>query len=187
MRLQSTLRLILAVTLVGVAAPKPEIYRNEEFGIEFPVPNGAHLIPCPDDVHDHGPVFTLGSTQAPVVLDLEQIRAISIFACFNCCDETRKLHDLMVCDVSVFGKKATRSIPLGLTITSLPCEAARIDHADGWIDVIVDTQAGKLDHLDPEVPSINYTLRLHTTAANLAGDLRPFRAILENIHLPPVK
>jgi hypothetical protein len=65
-------------------------------------------------------------------------------------------------------------------------QAARVNRPDGWIDVIVVSQAGKPDRaFDPSVPSINYDVGLHTTPQYLDEDLRIFRAVLNTVRLSP--
>jgi hypothetical protein len=65
-------------------------------------------------------------------------------------------------------------------------KAGRVNRSDGWIDVIVVTQAGKPDPaFDPSVPSVNYDLTLHTNPRYFEEDLRIFRTILSTVRLAP--
>lgn len=57
------LSLLTAAAMLSAATAKPRVYRNEEFGITVPVPQGTLLCPLPDDQHDHGPVFPLGHSR----------------------------------------------------------------------------------------------------------------------------
>jgi len=177
---------IIAASQVIAASPSPQVYRNEEFGIEFPIPNGAQRCPVPKDERDHGPVFILGSTSPVGSVDLKHSRSIVIFAGANAEDTTKKLHDYLAHEVELLGKDTRRKKLRNLQIAGFACESARVDRSDGWIDIIVVTQAGKPDlAFDPSVPSINYFFGLHTTAGDLEVDLKSFRAILEKIRLSP--
>lgn len=61
-----------------------------------------------------------------------------------------------------------------------------MNRTDGWIDIIVVTQAGKADpNWDATAPSVNYDLSLHTTGRYLNKDLRTFRAVLNTVRLSP--
>jgi hypothetical protein len=76
--------------------------------------------------------------------------------------------------------------PADLTVNGLPSEAARINPSNGWIEIIVVTQAGKPDpDFDASVPSINYNLSLYTDASHLDEDLTVFRAVLKAVKLDP--
>jgi hypothetical protein len=65
-------------------------------------------------------------------------------------------------------------------------KAGKVDRSDGWIDIIVVTQAGKPDpDFDPHVPSVNYDLTLHAKSRYLEEDLRIFRVVLSTVRLSP--
>ena len=64
--------------------------------------------------------------------------------------------------------------------------AGRVNHPDGWIDVVVVTQAGEPDpSWDAAAPSMNYQLTLHTTSAHFTEDLGRFREMLQTVKLSP--
>lgn len=178
--------LVVAAALLSAATVKPADYRNEEFGIAIPVPKSALLCAIPENQHDHGPVFILGTTRTKACVDLDHNRAIVIFAGYNAADVTKKLHDFLKWECANVANGSCQPAPSGLQITRLPSDAARVNRPDGWIDIIVVAQAGKPDPaFDPSVPSINYELRLHTKARYLDEDLRTFRAVLATTRLSP--
>ena len=73
-------------------------------------------------------------------------------------------------------------------IAGLPTKAGETTHPDGSIDIDVVTLAGKPDPaFDPTVPSINYTLSLHTGPKTLTEDLQIFRAVLRTIRISPAQ
>jgi hypothetical protein len=73
-----------------------------------------------------------------------------------------------------------------LSVNGLPSEAARINHSNGSIEIIVVTQAGKPNpDVDASVPSLNYDIRFYTDASHLDADLAVFRAVLKAVKLDP--
>lgn len=179
--------LVAALLLNAAAAEMPAdraIYRNDEFGITVPAPDSTLLCPTPNDQHDHGPIFLLGTSDAKNCDDSEHSRSIVIFAGYNASDATKKLQDFLKwqCD------GACLPAPTGLRIAGLPSAAARVNRPHGWIDITVVTQAGKADRaFDASVPLINYDLTLHTRALNLEEDLRTFRVVLRTVRLSPAQ
>ena len=176
----------VAVALLVTATVRAEVYRNQEFGITITVPEGAVLCPVPKEQHDHGPLFLLGTSHLGGCTDSERNRLIVVFAGYNAADVTKKLHDFMKWQCINIAEDMCGVAPSDLRITGLPSEAARVDRPNRWIDIIVVTQAGTPDpSFDSSVPSINYTLRLHTRAEYLEEDLYTFRIILNTIRLSP--
>ena len=186
LHLAQTLGLAAAVTLLAAAGPGPRVYRNEEFGITVPVPKGALLCAYPDQ-HDHGPVFLLATADAKRCQDeIESHRYIDIFASYQVDDETKRLDGFLKEQCIGVAGGPCRQPPRGLRVPGLRSEAARVNRSDGWLYILVVTQAGKPDPaFDPTVPSINYDMSLHTRPENLAEDLRVFRAVLRTIQLSP--
>ena len=177
---------VLTLTLLGAATTNSEIYRNEEFGITLPIPKGALRCPIPEDEHDHGPVFLLETADTKGCRDAQHSRYIDVFAGYNATDETKTLQGFLKWECANFAKQLCRPAPRGLHVTGLPSAAAQVNRSDGWIDIIVLTQAGKPDpDFDPSAPLINYNLTLQTRARYLDRDLRTFRAILRTIRLSP--
>jgi hypothetical protein len=81
---------------------------------------------------------------------------------------------------------ACSQAPADLSVDGLPSKAARINHSNGWIEVIVVTQAGKPDpDFDPSVPSISYELDLYSDPSHFDQDLASFRAMLKTIRIAP--
>ena len=178
--------LLAGPALLFATKTGPELYRNEEFGIAVSAPTGALLCPTLENEHDHGPIFILGPAQAKACDDVEGNRTIVVFAGYNAAEVSKRLDDFLKWICANVANGHCRPAPSGLQITGLPSKAARVNHSDGWIDIIVVTQAGKPDpNFDASVPLINYDLRLHTKARFLDEDLRIFRAVLATIRLSP--
>lgn len=184
-----TAALITAATCAGAHGSKPQIYRNTEFGITLPVPRGAFLCPIPRNEHDHGPVFLLGGVGKQGcrdVEDVEQHRYIEVFAAYNAAYVTKTLPRLLRWGCKDMAKGPCGAPPSNLRLDGLHSLAARVDGRNGWVYILVETQAGKPDiEFDPRVPSVNYSLTLHTRPQNLKGDLRIFRRVLQTIRLSP--
>lgn len=182
----------MAVTVLGALlnakTDKSVIFRNEEFGITLPIPDGALLCPVPENEHIHGPVMLLGTSVAKGCSDLEQSRSIDVFASFNKIEDTKTLAKFLKSQCTGVFKGKCLPAPPHLGIEGMRSAAGRVNHSDGWIDILVVTQAGKPDLLfDASVPSINYDLHLHTNREHLENDLRVFRSVLETIRLSPAQ
>jgi hypothetical protein len=185
MRLICVLTFVVAGVMLSVATGDTNIYRNKEFGIILPVPSEALLCPVPKGEHDHGPYMLLGSVDVKGCHDLEHSRSIDVFASYNVSDETKHLPEFLKTQCFDVAGGPCRPAPEGLRLTGLSSKAARVDRPDGWIDIIVVTQAGKPDPaFDPSVPSINYALFLRTKSNYLVDDIRVFRRVLQGIQLP---
>jgi hypothetical protein len=163
------------------------VYRNEEFGIALRYPEGVEPCPAPENEHDHGPLMILDPAFKRRCTFDGGDRVISIFAEYNTLQDAKTLRAFLNRECQSETKKDQRlAPPANLTIPGLRTAAARVNHADGWIDVIVVTQAGKPSpDFDSSVPSYNYDLRLHTLPKYLKQDLRVFRAVLHTIKLDP--
>ncbi len=183
--IKASLGFTLVALMAFASSASPRIYHNEEFGITLPVPERTLLCAFPPQ-HDHGPVFVLGGATNQACFDLDRNRAIVIFASYNASDETKKLLDFLWWECTGIAKHPCGLPPEGLRIKGRTAAAARVDGADGWIDIFVVTQAGKPDPaFDASVPTINYDLSLRTTAEHLDEDLRVFRAVLASVRLAP--
>jgi hypothetical protein len=162
------------------------VYRNKEYGIFLPIPSGAWLCPVPDDQTHHGAEFLLGTQDASLCKSSSGKRWISIFAGYNAAEVSKTLHAFLKWQCVNEANESCGQAPAGLSINGLSTEAARIDHPDGSITIIVVTQAGKPDaNFDASVPSINYDLSLHTNASHLDEDLAVFRAVLHTAKIAP--
>jgi hypothetical protein len=181
MRLARVLVLLIVASLSAAPNPQSQVYRNPEFGIAVPVPNGASLCTYPGE-HDHGPTFLLGMAAAERCRDIQRNRHVTIFASYNAAAVTKKLHDFLKWECETPCGRP----PANLLIAGLPTEAARVNRSGGWLDIIVVTQAGKPDPaFDPSAPLINYDLRLHTQTRYLDEDLHTFRTVLRTLRLSP--
>jgi len=178
-----------ACVLLNVSAASQDIYRNEEFGITLSVSKGLLLCPTPNDEHDHGPVLLLGNTNTKDCSDdLAIHRSIDVFASFNKIEDTKTLARFLKSQCTGVFKGNCLPAPPHLGIEGTRSAAGRVNDIDGWIDVVVVTQAGKPDPLfDSSVPSINYDLHLHTNREHLENDLRVFRSVLATIRLSPAQ
>ena len=169
----------------GVAGPNHTIYRNEEFGITLRVPPEALLCVQPENQHDHGPYMLLGTRDTKGCNDLEHSRSIVVFASYNISDEAKRLSEFLRWLCSNEQGRGCDPAPPNLRLTGLPSAAGEATHA-GWLDVIVGTKAGKPDPtFDPSVPSMNYSIQLHTKEKYFTEDLRVFRAVLGAIKIAP--
>ena len=162
------------------------MYRNDEFGITVAIPTGVLYCVPAEYQHDHGPVFLLANSDPSACDDIDHQRYVLIFASYNAVEETKKLRDFLKEQCTGVGGGPCRPAPDGLRITGMTTKSARVNRSDGWIDIIVVTQAGKPDpDFNPSVPSINYNVGLHTTGRYLKEDLRIYRALLGMVRLAP--
>jgi len=183
---------LMILCLVAEAAASTSVYRNQEYGIFLPIPSGAWLCAVPYNGANHGAEFLLGTKDESLCTKASGKRWISIFAGYNAAEASKSLHAFLnsLCEYpSRYGNEpnaACGPAPGGLHIRGLSSEAARIDHSDGSIEIILVAQAGKPDRdFDASVPSINYELSLHTNASHLDEDLVVFRALLGTVTLAP--
>jgi len=172
----------VTATHVPVGTPKPNVYRNPEFGIVLMVPAGALLCHIPADEHDHGPYMLLDGTSEQGCHDLEHNRSIDLFARYNVTADTAKLSEFLDQECTGVGGRACGLAPAGLRVPGLRSMAGKVERSDGWIDVFVVTQvAGS----NGTVPGVNYAFTLRTTASELDKDLGVFRTVLRTVRLSP--
>ncbi|HEY6467019.1 MAG TPA: hypothetical protein VIY69_13560 [Candidatus Acidoferrales bacterium] len=187
-RVSGGISLILLGALISSASlgdQKRTVYRNDEFGITLKVPQDALLCAQPTGEHDHGPSMLLGTDDLKGCGDLENRRSIWVFGSYNINDEAKSLGRFLRWLCSDEQGRGCDTAPSGLRVTGLPSMAGEASHA-GWIDIIVGTKAGKPDPtFDPSVPSMNYTIQLHTEKQYLAEDLRVFRTVVRTIRIAP--
>ncbi|MGB8524323.1 MAG: hypothetical protein WCD43_15260 [Candidatus Acidiferrales bacterium] len=177
--------LITSLSL-SATAEGPRVYRNDEFGITVPVPEGTLFCVPPEDQHDHGPVFLIGNPKPQACDDIEHNRHVVIFASYNAAEVTKKLQGFLKWECAGMHGGTCHQAPEGLSIPAMATKAGKVNRSDGWIDIIVVTQAGKpAPDFDPLVPSVNYDLTLHTKPPYLEEDLRIFRAVLSTVRLAP--
>jgi len=179
MRFSRVLISLVVLYSVANAASHKSVYRNKEYGILLHVPSGAWL--CPHGVvSDHGPFLLLGSEDARVCRSSSKKRWIEIFGQYN---DGETLHTFLnrLCANEPLDRNepgaACSPAPADLSVNGLPGEAARINHLNGAIEIIVVTQAGKPNpEFDAPLPSFGYDMRLNTDARHFDEDLAVFRA-----------
>lgn len=184
MRMMVFLSMLIFLIVTNAIA---EVYKNEEFGIVITIPERVYLCPKPKDEHDHGALLLLGTIDRKHCSDSLQarFRSIVFFAFFNALDVTRSLPDLLEWDCTEISKGACVPGPNDLEVAGLPSLVARVNHSDGWIDIIVVSQAGIPNPYDPDVPSVNYDIHLQTKPEHLEEDLEVFRMVLKTVQLSP--
>jgi len=177
---------------VAEAATRKTVFRNREYGITLSAPEGGWLCPTQGNGVVHGASLLLGTEDTSLCRKSSGKRWIETFAAYNIAEDSKTLHTFLnsECDYpSHYGNEPNAMCspaPAGLSVNGLPSEAARIDHLNGLIEIIVVTQAGKPNpDFDASVPSINYDLSLHTDAVHLDEDLAVFRAVLNAVKIAP--
>jgi hypothetical protein len=190
MHLTRVIAIIAFGSILGTVSAGQHTYSNEEYGIRVVVPESSYLCPPPESGRDHGPVFMIGyknNSMRGCDIDLNKAaRFINIFAGYNAADDSKHLDDLLKSQRNAIGKGRWQTAPSGLTINGLRTEASRMNHRDGWMDIVVVTQAGEPDpDYDATAPYMNYTLWLHTNSDSLDEDLRSFRTMLHTIKISP--
>lgn len=179
--------LVFSLTAIGTFS-QSQFYRNREFGISLPIPQGT--LACISPVYqgngiDHGPQILLWPIDASFCSKSSGKRYVGIFA-GPMTDDWKTLHGHLESLCEDDGKRACSAAPTGLQINGLQSKAGRLDHPDGTIEIIVVTAAGRPDpDYDPKVPLFNYSLSLDTDAQHLDDDLKIFRVILQTIRISP--
>jgi len=166
-------------------SPTTAVYQNDEFGITVPVPADVFLCPIPNNERDHGPIMLLQSSDAKGCQDTEHARAIDMFASYNAVDATKTLNGFLNWQCSHLLRSCLPP-PRNLRVRGRASVAAMQRGPSEWIDIIVLTQGGAPDaKFGAAVPSINYTIRLHTKQAALKQDLQTLRLVLQTVRLAP--
>jgi hypothetical protein len=190
----SVARAITSVILLfSMPSARAAIYENPEYGIETDLPNDLPNCNGVFDEHDHGFVFFLNPRDSNACGDIiKEIRhrTVSLFAYGNAIDDTGtlKLYQRSVCqdEVKYYHSKCV-SAPRGLRMGTAANATARINHPDGWVDIVVLTQGGHWpgQAADDPTPAVNYSMTLRTDRAHLKGDLRRFESVLRAIRFVP--
>ena len=111
-------------------------------------------------------------------------RSVWLFALFNALDDTKQLAGLLRMGCDTAGGQCQPG-PADMQITHLATATGRVNLPDGWIIVIVATQAGVPDVLAPKEPTVNYVFSVCTRPEHLDQDLKVFRTILQTVTLSP--
>jgi hypothetical protein len=177
--------LILCVAAAG--SPRRPVYRNVDYGITLSVPDLAQMCPVPSsDTTHHGVDLLLGTKDISLCRSSWKGRWIAIWAQYNAAEDTRTLDSFLQWQCQYEAKGPCQAPPAGLRINGLPSEAARVDHPDGSIEILVVTQAGKPDPgFDSTVPANNYELSLRTNPHSFDEDMAVFREVLSGITISP--
>jgi len=189
MRFSRVLISIMILCSVAIAASRKSVYRNMDYGIFLHVPPGAWLCPYPGG-SDHGPAMLLGSEDSiNCRSDLRQKRWMIIFGEYNNGEDLHTFLNRLCAYISFHSNDPSAvcsSAPADLSVKGLLGEAARINHSNGRIEIIVVAQAGKpYPDVDAAVPSFNYDMRLNTDARHFDEDVAVFRAVLKAVILVP--
>src|SRR5262249_13652308 len=112
-------------------------------------------------------------------------RAVHVSMVFNVFDETRTLAGLKRQACRDVGHGRCAPAPKDLHFPNSRSASFRVDRRDGWIDIVVVTQAGHDDFPFPGDPefAVNYEAKLHTDRAHFDADLNLFRTHLEMLRL----
>jgi|ERR1035438_8070263 hypothetical protein len=173
---------LAAIAMHAQAASPPKIYRNNEFGVRVPVPKEGFLCANPRDEHDHGFAILLEGGRSEDCGSGGHHRSVSLFVFYNVLDDTKHLAGLlnMGCEIS----EGCESGPAGLEIPGLATATGRVKGPDGWIELVLVTQAAEPSGYEPNEPSVNYIFSLYTRPEHLDEDLKVFRIILQTVKLP---
>jgi hypothetical protein len=187
MRLGVAIPLLVLNAFPIALIAQAKVYRNRDFGIVVPIPHGLYLLgPHKMTGIDHGPQLFFKPTSVEDCAKGACDRYISVFAGCNCVVDTAKLHDFLEQQCASIANGPCLPAPEDLNVNVLRSEAARVNHADGTVEIIVVTQAGKPDPgFDSSVPSVNYAISLWTSEQHMNEDLRTFRIILKTIRISP--
>jgi hypothetical protein len=187
MRLKAAILLLVLSAFPIELIAQAKVYRNRDFGIVVPIPHEPYVFsPRKMTGIDHGRQFFFKPTSVEDCGKGLCERYIDVFASYNSSEDTKKLHDFLEEQCTGIANGPCLPAPEDLKISRLSSEAARVNHADGKIEIIVVTQAGKPDPgFDATVPRVNYSFSLKTSAEHLDEDLRMYRAILKTIRIYP--
>jgi hypothetical protein len=172
--------LVAIVAMSGQTTAGPQIYRNPEFGIRLRVPDEGTLCAPPKDEHDHGFGVLLGGGSTKDCGADAHHRSVWLFAFFNALDDTKHLPGLLRMGCNARGGRCQPGPP-DLQTSGLQTATGRVNLPDGWIEIVVVTQAGTPTPIDPNEPSVNYIFSLYTRPEHLDHDLRVFRTILQTV------
>lgn len=172
---------ILCFLGLSAAAPRPHVYRNEEFGIEAIFPAGSRVCEARSGDHPHGfYVWLSRPTVCNAVRDNSSASAMGIYASGNTSFESSPLAELPCRN----GAKP-RGILVdlgGLSFRRLYSVSCALRLPDGSLNVVVAAQGGSWasDDNSPEAstPYINYAATLHTRPERLRRDMVLFRQFL---------
>ncbi len=175
------LPLIVTATLAFSAGA--ETYENREFG--FSVETGGRPI-CVGEPYEHHHGVDLFLDSGPEGCDhLDDRPFIGINGDYNAAFMSNA--EAVANDFCRSRKGSFLDAPDMLPFDNHATKSCRVDRDDGWIDIVVVTQAwewpGK--HIEPEddLAWVNYTALLHTNAQRFDKDLAIFRSVLNSIHI----
>jgi len=187
MRLRAAVPLLVLFAFPVALIAQRTVYRNRDFGIVLPIPHGLYLFrPHSMTGIDHGRQFFFKPTSVKDCGKGLCDRYIEVFGSYNSAENTKRLHDFLSDQCVGVANGPCQPAPEDLKVSGLRSEAARVDHANGKVEIIVVAQAGKPNpDFDASAPGFNYSISLKSSARNLDEDLRMFRMILKTIRLSP--
>jgi hypothetical protein len=184
--------IVVGIFVCGFAASaisQSALYRNDEYQIILPIPPGT--LPCIPPAYvgngaDHGPQILLGTNDARLCSQSSGKRYVNVFASYNSSYPPMSLQTLLETECQSSDKATCTPAPADLRFHGMKSVAGRSNRSDGSIEIIVATQAGKLDSaVDSSAPSINYEMFLHTDLQHFDDDLVLFRTLLKTIKIAP--
>lgn len=171
----------LALSLISGSAHAERV-RNDEFGLSVEVPPGMRVCGYSEWQHPHGIVLALidrpdGCDDAP------DRPMITVLGWYN---------TVFVPSLAALGKRSCSHVtgervpPPDLRLPGTPSIVCRVNAPDR---VTIELEAQSRSRMQGDyslVPSINYTVTLHTSPERLEADLARFRALLPTIrfHMP---
>ena len=161
---------------------KATTYRNTDFGIEIRLPSGQPTCRGSPEFNHGIRIFLDPRDHQGCPGPERNRRSMEIFAYYNAVDETKYLADYLRWECRVVFRGRCFPAPSGMRFGPYRSISGRVDHRDGWIDIVVVTQ-GPIRLPDDPTGVVNYGAFLETDRADFSQDLRSFRSFLRNIHL----
>jgi hypothetical protein len=175
---------VIASVLLGLLLQSAEArtYRNPEFGMVIPLPAGQPAC-SGSPQRNHGiRVFLDPNDKQGCPGPERNRRAMGIFAYFNVVDATKYLTDYLQSECRDALKGQCFPAPMGLRFGPYRSISGRVDHHDGWIDIVVVAQ-GPIQLPDNPTGVVNYSVSLQTDRPHFMQDLSSFRRFLRSIRL----
>lgn len=175
--------LLASLYQIGPAHGAATSYTNVEYGFQVDLSDGGSVCGAESYQHDVGILIYLDH-QPGLCADRLIRPFIAVSANYNAVFAETALAALPGPCNGVTGKAV--SAPVDLRIARRPSALCVRDGDDGWIDLLILTQAGSWPgaHTSPEDATalVDYNVWLHTTPQQLAHDMSQLRAVMQRIH-----